>query len=254
MRWIDPKKTQWSCIEGHNTKDELATPGGDSGEFLLMLSLLKDKIDPSQVGGLLNGFLAVNKIPFYMHTGDQAEANLLASLQAKFGKTRFPDTFDIEHPTPSQQKDILEEIANPDNIGCGHLRLIVQKPDEYGVPLNISQSFIQAYFRGLWADVSRTHFEYRRHDLESSESTNIPEKNILLIKVSDKFVTNGDRFSAADLADLPNQAAHHLNLTISALSRGVPTCQVRFTKFSSSNMVKQNGQVLPPVDTDNVPN
>eukprot|EP01133_Synstelium_polycarpum_P015947 gene15947-18960_t len=300
MKWVDPLKTRWSCIDAHGGNDELSTPGGDAGEFLLHLGQLKNKINPDQVEGLLNGFLKSDRTSFYMHTNSRAEKNLLLSLQSKYGKHRYPDTFDIEHPLPSQHAEILKEVIKPENVGCDHIQFLLQQPADYGVPLSLTQAFIQSYFRGLWSDISRTNFEYRRHDYQHGNAVNMNarDSNVIIVKISDKFVNQRDQcrgllptltpstdlassivmtgqnevmsgvrgrlyryfanavgMSESDLNQLNALASKQSALTLAKIAHNVPVCQLRLTKYSTSQIIQDaSGHFNTPVDPDMISN
>eukprot|EP01133_Synstelium_polycarpum_P016327 gene16327-19422_t len=249
MKWVDPKKTPWSCIDGRSSTDELGTPGGDSGEFLLMLGQLKNKINAAQVEGFLNGFIHSDRTSFYLHTNDKAEKTLLATLQSKYGKQKYPDTFDIARPTPSHYKELLQEVIKPEHIGCDHIKQLVLQPADYGVPLALTQAFIQAYFKGLWSDISRTKFEYRRHEYSHDSDSVHQEKNVLVMKMSE----NAAGMTQEDLNQLVVLAEKQTSLTLAKVANGVPMCHLRFTKYSTSQLVQAAGHWQSPVDIDNVP-
>ena len=79
---------------------------------------------------------------FYMYTDEHAAGRL---------GTLLKDTeFDILQPEPDQYMRLLESIALPSYLGCGHLRLMAQNPSVYGVPSALFSNFMRLYHRTLW--------------------------------------------------------------------------------------------------------
>jgi hypothetical protein len=53
---------------------------------------------------------------------------------------------------PEEALDALEEhMTNPAHVGCGHLRLMLEHSDDYGIRCELVVSFIRAFCRLWWA-------------------------------------------------------------------------------------------------------
>jgi hypothetical protein len=56
------------------------------------------------------------------------------------------DGFDpARKPAQEDQARLLELLADPAYLGCGHLRLLIQHPDQYRVRPQLTQWFISTY-------------------------------------------------------------------------------------------------------------
>eukprot|EP01133_Synstelium_polycarpum_P002269 gene2269-2571_t len=282
LRWVDAKTAEWSCIDGRGTEGELGTPGGDSGEFLLMLALLKDRVKPEDVQTLLDEFIVTTpNDKFYLHTDDHTLDHLRETLQAKYGKDLYGDNFDITLPdTPAHEEQILEELVKPENIGCGHIKLIAKMPADYELPIELTEAFIRAYFRGLWNDTANHNLNFHIHDFVTLYAghtekavynikckgllpTIVPnpndEKNTVFVLEGNHEVMEGVRgrlfnyfatkypLTNVDLLELDRLASKHLGITADKLAKGLPTYDIKFTQFSLSQLV-QDGSA--PVDND----
>lgn len=155
VEWVDPQKQPWSCVDGRATQPGLTTPAGDSGEFILGLVAYEERLlavmpraghlTEHDVTALFEDF--VSTIPysrrFYMHTDEHAVERLREATG--------DDGFDpARRPAREDQARLLELLADPAYLGCGHLRLLIQHPDQYRVRPQLTQWFIKAFFDFMW--------------------------------------------------------------------------------------------------------
>jgi len=82
---------------------------------------------------------------FYMHTDLHALEHLQEEVEAIIN-----GTVDITDIQPQYQDEVFELVIQPDNIGCGHIKLVLTHPDEYQTPSNLTKYFITAYFDFMW--------------------------------------------------------------------------------------------------------
>ena len=146
-----PGNRHWSCIDGRHENEVLMTPGGDAAEFITALathisfSSTPQDFSPQRVKAMWHPLLVqqYNKVKrFYMHTDEHAELRLGTSLNIT--------QFDILEPAEGQKERLLDSVANPSFLGCGHLRLMAQNPGVYGVPSTLFTNFMRIYHRTLW--------------------------------------------------------------------------------------------------------
>eukprot|EP01133_Synstelium_polycarpum_P002268 gene2268-2570_t len=187
--YVDPRECEWSCVDGRSQAGELATAGGDAGEFLLALAIAAQtyNITPDDVSRLFNEFMEVETTSFYLHTDRNAEDRLIGALVNKYGNEIFPSPFVIENATVEQQPLILELVGDPSYIGCGHIRLMVQNPEIYQIDRGITTSFLQSFFRSLWNDTTSPMIQYHKSDFIILEGEH-HETAIITMKISKKLV------------------------------------------------------------------
>jgi len=166
VRWIKLPSliAQWrmSCIDGRDERGVVGSPGGDGGEFLLGLAAIESatgrKLDEETVTrGLLAHLDTFGH--FYKHTDAHALEALIGALQtddrlasAVSGLARPEQWFEfLRDPAPEFRDALLEHLVEPDHIGCGHIRLMVQHSEEYGTRRELVISFLRAFFRLWWA-------------------------------------------------------------------------------------------------------
>ncbi len=152
-----------ACVDGRDAHAIVGTPGGDAGELLLALSVAE------QLGRAPFSAEAVERVfgdyldafgHFYLHTDSEAASRWLedAGLSAD-------DTEDIEDaeallrepPEPARAR-LLETVAEPHHVGCGHLRLSLQHAEAYGVRPGLVRDVLVAYFERLWSGDDRLEF------------------------------------------------------------------------------------------------
>lgn len=176
---VDPLNHSFSCIDGRGEKPGLATPAGDAGEFLLTLAIYNRYMSlvhqgTTNVHELFIEYLSTyhKDKPFYMHTSELAVEQLANFLNIT------PE--DVINPqTQALKETLLEYVVKPEYMGCGHIALTIQKPDDYIVPAKITQDFVRSFFQLLWG------LDERSKDLSKMELVvlkgNHEEKGILEI-------------------------------------------------------------------------
>lgn len=158
----DPEQIRWvkaaslvmqgtqSCVDGRDPRPVVGTSGGDAGELLLALVALErvrgGPLSEEEVRHALDAHLdAFGR--FYLHT----DAHALEALVGSDPRFEGHDPRElVRHPPQPLEAPLLEALTEPDHVGCGHLRLILTHPDEYGVRPELTASLLRATFRRLW--------------------------------------------------------------------------------------------------------
>jgi rhodanese-related sulfurtransferase len=169
----DPRSVRWinlasmiahgrlSCIDGRDERGVVGAPGGDGGEFLLTLAAIERATgrrldEETATRGLLSRLDTFGD--FYMHTDLHAFDALTGALQADSrvqsavaGCTCPEEWIEfLRNPPPELRETLLEHLLDPAHIGCGHIRLMLQKSDEYGIRRELVLSFLCAFYRLWW--------------------------------------------------------------------------------------------------------
>lgn len=148
-----------SCVDGRDANAVLGSPGGDAGELLLALAAVEDlrgaPLTPEQVGCALDAVL-LHFGRLYMHTDRHALDHLAEALDAD---RRFEDApvgnLDalerwIARPPRALEEPLLQHLVQPDNNGCGHLRLTLSVAQEYGLRPRLARMVLEAIHRARW--------------------------------------------------------------------------------------------------------
>lgn len=146
-----------SCVDGRGELGIIGTPGGNAGEFLLSLAAVEEvtgkPFDAEQIPTYFESYLREFG-RFYMHGDTHALSHLPTELsdQAALAETdaRRMGNF-LRKPPGELHSRLLEELVKPQNIGCGHLKLMLTRPDDYGVRPELITAFLKACFRALWS-------------------------------------------------------------------------------------------------------
>jgi hypothetical protein len=152
--------TMESCVDGRSDLGIIGTPGGNAGEFLLCLAVLEQvtgkPFPPEQVAPFFEAYLkAFGK--FYMHGDTHALGGLPGDLldQAPPAETEARRLGNFLRQPPAEVRErLLEELLKPQHIGCGHIKLMLTRPDDYGVRPELILAFMRAFFRALWSGAS----------------------------------------------------------------------------------------------------
>lgn len=151
-----------SCVDGRDEQGVIGTPGGDAGELLLALAALEEvtghKLSPTAVEGALRSELDTFG-SFYLHTDTQAfhqlteaikkDATLAAPVSALESDTDWHAFLDA--PPRELWPKLLEQLTEPAHVGCGHIRLSMLHPDEYGTRAELVKSFLVAFHKLRWS-------------------------------------------------------------------------------------------------------
>jgi rhodanese-related sulfurtransferase len=148
-----------ACVDGRDAHPIVGTPGGDAGELIVALAaaeqLSGQPLSTAEVERMFDAHLeAFGR--FYLHTDQVAVAALLERLHAQLPDRQIPVTGPevlaefVAHPPTWARSALLEQLAEPANVGCGHLRLMLQDPAEYGVRSELVADVLRTFFKRLW--------------------------------------------------------------------------------------------------------
>lgn len=146
IRWVKAvellHETPEACVDGRRTEGAIGTPGGNAGEFILFLAAAEAasgrEINSEEIDGILARYLqATGK--FYMHTDSHA-LEIAAVRQGLLGETLGQE----------DRQEILEKLTRPENIGCGHIRNMMQNPEQYGVRAELVKKALEEIIKASW--------------------------------------------------------------------------------------------------------
>jgi rhodanese-related sulfurtransferase len=158
-----------ACIDGRDDHGVIGTPGGDAGEFVLGLAAVEQlagvALDDARVASLLTHWVDTFG-RFYLHTDTAATNKFILSMRADpevvphLGTTYEPHEWRafMRRPPVAGREAVLRHFMDAAHVGCGHLRLSMQHPEQYGVRPELVQAFLRAFFRARWAGASELEF------------------------------------------------------------------------------------------------
>jgi rhodanese-related sulfurtransferase len=178
----DPRAVRWvkmgafllhgkiSCVDGRDDHGVVGTPGGDAGEFLLALAaaeLLTGKPIPRAAHKALFAAYMDAFGHFYLHSDTITLNRFILAMR---DDPRLADELPppatqgaawrkyIACPPEKLRPFMLEHLLRAEHIGCGHLRLMLQNSDEYGVRSELVLETIEEYYKQLWSGAIETQF------------------------------------------------------------------------------------------------
>lgn len=163
--------TQLSCIDGRDDRSILGTPGGDAGQFLLVMAAIESvigrRLDQDVILALLERRIDAFG-GFYMHTDQGTVSKVVESmrqdprLEAAISEYASDPTewrqF-LRRPPLMLRDAVLEHLCKPDAIGCGHIRLMNQHAADYRVRPGLVLDVLCAFFRTRWDGAFRAELE-----------------------------------------------------------------------------------------------
>lgn len=153
-----------SCVDGRDDAGVVGTPGGDAGEFLLALAALESvtgkRFDDASLRELMLCRLDAFG-NFYLHTDvnasnamiramreDRRLDEALSSVWQPLEWRRF-----LRSPPASVRHAVLDHALVPAHVGCGHLRLAMQRSNEYDVRPALAEAFLRTFLTLRWEGV-----------------------------------------------------------------------------------------------------
>lgn len=146
VEWVELKDLladrSEACVDGRGELGVVGVPGGNAGEFLLALSTYEDltgiELSDDKITSIFEEYLTEYG-KFYMHTDSHALHHMGV------------EESDLENPEPAKQIELLEKLTKAENIGCGHLKLAMKNPNEYGMRPDLIKGMFRAFFKSLWS-------------------------------------------------------------------------------------------------------
>jgi rhodanese-related sulfurtransferase len=170
----DPRSVRWvklaaillhgrqACVDGRDDSSVVGTPGGDAGEFMLGLAATEQVLGRPLTRAIVTKLLRRRLDTFgrfYMHTDIHAGNAFIKSLRedprltAAIGTTYEALEWRrwLSEPPVEARPALLEHFCQPGHMGCGHLRLMLQHPEQYEVRSALVLDFLRAFFSTRWA-------------------------------------------------------------------------------------------------------
>lgn len=178
----DPHSVRWikmaafllhgkiSCVDGRDDHGVVGTPGGDTGELLLALAATEVVTGRPIRTAILKQIMSRYIDTFghlYLHTDTNALNRFILSMRAdpRIAEELPPRETQgpgwrayMARPPAHLREMILEHLLVPDHIGCGHIRLMLQNGNEYGIREDLVRSFLHEYYMMRWCGVSEAEF------------------------------------------------------------------------------------------------
>lgn len=158
-----------SCVDGRDESGVVGTLGGDAGEFLLLLGAIerasgKHFTQPEIRALFARRLDAMGR--FYIHTDVNSANAFIASMRsdrrldaalADISEALQWRAF-LQSPPPEVRDLVLEHMLQPAHLGCGHVRLMWQNTERYGVRSELTRMFLQTFLQTRWNGAIEAEF------------------------------------------------------------------------------------------------
>jgi rhodanese-related sulfurtransferase len=150
-----------SCVDGRDPHAVVGTPGGDAGELIAALaaaeSLGMPPLSRHALEALVDDWIETFG-RFYVHTDVHALERLRHAVRSdrRFAEHGIApaDASQMEtlvrQPPPGLEEALLELLVDSDHVGCGHLRAMLESPEEFRVRPGLAEETLRAVFRHLF--------------------------------------------------------------------------------------------------------
>lgn len=259
-----------SCIDGRSTSPVVGTPGGDLGAIVVALGAAERvtgaPLDLARMDALLDAYVkSFGRV--YFHTDAHALERIGAALRrdARFAGAPLREAADIHAfvlaPPPELRDAVLAYLSAPENVGCGHLRLMLGHAERYEVRAGLVRAIVEAAFRLAWRSPAAVDYVVLRgdhheraivevhterpvhgsslvplvtpHEGEAQVFVRHPEVEAFLRAENAEFFVDHASLvtrSPLDASQLSREmgrlSEHHLHETVERLARGLPVVRV----------------------------
>jgi hypothetical protein len=151
-----------SCVDGRKSHCVAGAPGGNAGLLLLLLAAWEAatgrELGDPEVDSLFRRYLD-HFGAFYVHTDRDAQDRLEGALARETGMEGESIDDLVLGPPPHLRERLAELLSQPAHVGCGHLRLMLEDPEAYGVRRALVEALLRSFFRRLWEGDLRLTFD-----------------------------------------------------------------------------------------------
>lgn len=157
-KFIPISKQTFYCKDSRGDAANFGAPGGDFGEFLLALNCyssisVDSSLDVEELFGKWLDERCSKERPFYLHTDRPALTRLFEAI----GKGSLKDPRDLKG---TDRELFINEFGKGSTFqGCGHLRLILEDLEAYGIKKDVFESLTAAFFKKFFKGDERVQFK-----------------------------------------------------------------------------------------------
>lgn len=166
VRWVslgELMKSEYdACVDGRETNPIVGNPGGDVSrlaEAIIAVGAVAGRhFNPGEILKVFDWYLGhIGR--FYMHTDEHAMHHLAEFLNEGYGVKRMggkkfhtaSEMYNfVINPDPRLQVFLSRYLLDPRFVGCGHMKLMMTKPEQYGMSEKVLRSLSVAFFDTMW--------------------------------------------------------------------------------------------------------
>lgn len=151
-----------ACVDGRETNPVIGNPGGDVSrlaEAVIAIGAVAGRhFNPGEILKMFDWYLS-HMGRFYMHTDEHAMHHLAEFLNEGYGVKRMggkkfhtaQEMYNfVTNPDPRLQVFLSRYLLDPRFVGCGHMKLMMTKPAQYGMSEKVLRSLSVAFFDTMW--------------------------------------------------------------------------------------------------------
>lgn len=158
-KFVPIAKQTFYCKDSRGDAANFGAPGGDFGEFLLALNCYasisadSSSLDVEEIFGRWLDLRCSKARPFYLHTDRPALTRLFEAV----GRENLKDPRDLKG---EEHELFIKEFGKGSTFqGCGHLRLILEDSDAYGIKKDVFEFLTGAFFKKYFKGDERVQFK-----------------------------------------------------------------------------------------------
>jgi hypothetical protein len=150
------------CMDGRRSHCVTAAPGGSAGLLILLLAsweAARGRELPAPTIDWVFARYLDHFGTFYLHTDRAAQDRLARALARALDRPLPPVDDLVRNPPPALRQALGDALLVPDQLGCGHLRLLLEEPAAYRVRRGLTEAVLRGFFHRLWDGDARLTLE-----------------------------------------------------------------------------------------------
>jgi len=154
LSWTPVHTASFGCADGRTVETGLGTWGGDIAEFITAINVYEQmtsiRLSLADVTNILRSYLtATGRSRFTTCMTAQVVRQMVGS-QLTSGSSNDDMEAAMRNPLEERQAAMWMKITDPNFIGNDHVKLMLERPDDYSVRKELVQHVIHSFFDILW--------------------------------------------------------------------------------------------------------
>lgn len=149
---VDAAHTSFACIDGRETRNVLATLGGDSGELLTAMSIYEDlankNLTMKEIKDIFVSYLSNRDFPLYFCTDETAVAHIAKHLRV--GGSVGVVGINVDDPPEEFKAALVDDLVKVENQGDYFLKALLSDAVRFYIRKELVEDYIRVIYQLVW--------------------------------------------------------------------------------------------------------
>lgn len=154
LSWVPVHSASFGCADGRTVEAGLGTWGGDIAEFVTAINVYEQmtsvRLSLADVTNILRRYLSATSRSHFTTCMTAQVIRQMVGSQISSGGTLEEMEAAIRNPLEERQAAMWMKITDPNFVGNEHIKLMLERPDDYSVRKELVQNVVHSFFDILW--------------------------------------------------------------------------------------------------------